>query len=275
MTDHSSPAPGWGPPPPAPGPPTRRTVALVLGIVGLVGVAGLGLLGAVTFLGTTPEGSEDRVTPVSTVPPTTSGTEDGAGVPPWGSETTTTVPHDLTDSEATVTAAGRALADEWVANELEDPSADPPGACLVDGWLSEDTDGFRGTFGRLANGSTFLPALTVSVTTYTSAEAAQAELERARSPRYQEECEAKEVETEGMTTAAVVTLPPDPQAPGVAYELQVPGVVTKNTFTVVVGARRAHLSFCPCADLDLDEERAVARQVAAVMAEEQGLPVPG
>lgn len=275
--------PAWGPPPAAPGSSTGRTVAMVLGIVAVVGVAGVSLLiGAVTFLGTAAERSEPRFTPVGSLPASTaadSGDDGGSG--PSGASTS--APRVVSASEATATAAATDLvAGDWVVTDGEDMSAVvvPPEACVVDGWLSEDTDRFRVAFGRPSNGST--DALDLSVTTYTSPEAAQAELERAGSQTYRD-CEVPERldETTGGATGATVTgLPDDPLAPGVAYQIDLVGGVggdtlTEYEFTIVVGDQRAHLDFCGCADLGLEGQQAVARQVAAVMAEVQGLPVPG
>ncbi|HMJ76924.1 MAG TPA: hypothetical protein VK507_13185 [Iamia sp.] len=267
----------------------------MLGGLAVAGVALVGLLiGAVTFLGTS---SEQSVTPIDTGPATTDGS-DPAGTttpatapdtgPPAGPDTTlppatATEPVPAAPSVAQATAdyaAVRLIAGgEWVvtSGEALPTSYEADGFCVPEGWLTGVTDRFRSSYGRPASNST--EALTLSITAYASPEAAQAELERARSDIYRG-CEAQErvVETAvGATQASVTALPDDPLAPGVAYQIDLIAAdpLTEFEFTLVVGAQRAHLDFCGCADLGLDGQRAAARVVAAAMAEAQGLPPLG
>jgi hypothetical protein len=280
--------PMWAPPPPlSTGPSAGRVVAWVVGGFAVAGIAVVGILvTAVTFLGTTAE-PEARFTPVGSSLPD-DGDDDGGGFTPVGGDDEADDPAGG-DDEATpippgadpvvtgsMAASEQVVADltgDWILNGVDEPAVDESqdGACVAEGWLSGATDRFRTYFDR--PGGPVTDALTLSVTAYADEEAARAELDRARSQAYQD-CEL--LQYPELVGATITALPDDPQAPGVAYEITEPdGPRTEYDITIVVGAVRAHLDFCGCADLGLDGQQAVARQVAAAVATAQGLPAPG
>ncbi len=279
--------PGWpgGPPPPAPAERSpAATAAIVVGSVVGIGFLGIAvLLGAVTFLGTK---AETRFEPVGVA----AGSGGGLTQIPTDDDPsldrpapTDASPPALTLSEQAALLSADALAPngaDWVVTGVEDvaPTAGlGSGACMPEGWLTGATDRFRAYIGRPATGNP--RALTLSFTTYESDGAALDELGRVGGEPYRA-CEVEErlgEVTGPATDATVVALAPDPAAPGVIYQIDLVGgdPLTEYEFTVFVGRMRAHVDFCGCADLTLDEQTAVARQVAASLAEVQGLPAPG
>jgi hypothetical protein len=252
---------------------------MVLGGFAVVGIAVVGvLITAVTFLGTS---SEPQLTPVgSSLPDDGDRTFVPVGEeisPPEGSGDTLPAQPPVTASEEVAAAVASVLTtDDWeVTGAGAVAVGDLEGACAPEGWMTDAVDRFRTSYGRPSNGST--AALTLSLTSYTATDTAGADRVRAGSQEYQD-CEVTQhlAEFPDATGATVTRLPEDRQAPGVAYQIDEIGPVARTEYdlTVVVGVMRAHLDFCGCSDLGLDGQLAVARQVAAAMAEVQDMRPP-
>jgi hypothetical protein len=232
-------------------------VAVVLGVLGLCGLALVAvLIAAVTFLGTT---SEPTFVSVGSGPITPV----GPGSSP-----------DDRPSARMVHALDAALgAGDWSLHAEEAFPLPHPGPCAPDGWLTGAIDHHQGTFGRRSTHKPY--ALVVSVVVYESSRLAADEAERAHREEHQR-CAALRHQEDFGTTPVVTALADDPAAPGAAYEVaETAGGPAGYDVTVVVGVVRAHLAVCVCADADVEAQRELARDVAATLAVEQGLPVPG
>lgn len=281
-------APAWGPPPfPGPsstGPSAGRVVAWVVGGVALAGVAVVGILaGAVILLGTTAE-PEARFTPVGSSLP-----DDGDGAftpieddPSFDDEPPYEEEDPLADPTAVVldTVADDLSADDWFPTSEYHMGAEEPVAsaqCAPEGWQTGALDRAIGTFG-LPDGAGPGDPLTIVLVAYETDADARADLERARSTAYQAcEVEQRQQIHRLEPDPEVTVLPEDPTAPGVAISMTetVGEGRTEYDHIIVVGRLRAQLDVCDCAGFDLQYLRWVAADVAAAMAEQQGLPVPG
>jgi hypothetical protein len=248
---------------------TGPGVAKILAGLAVLGVAGIAVLvGAVTFLGQTPETGSGRTGLAA------SSDDDGPTTTAAGTEAADALPvEDVAGALAEELSTG-----DWTPTGTETvgltDGVGVPGSCAPDGWLTGAVGRVRTFYGRPSNGST--GALTLSLTAYADDASAAAELERARS-QAMGDCEVVQHRDEfpSATSVTVAALPDDPAAPGVSYQVTDAEGRLEYDFTVIVGRVRAHLDFCGCADLGLDGQRAVARQVAAILAGEQGLAVSG
>ncbi|HMJ76923.1 MAG TPA: hypothetical protein VK507_13180 [Iamia sp.] len=247
----------------------------MLGTLGVLGVAFVGLLiGAVTFLGQSSEQKFERIDlPASTYE------EDSAD--PYDDEPT---PHVDEEPPAAPTEAVQAIlaealaADDWfVTSEVIIRPEEPLTAsdCAPEGWLTGALDRSIGMFG-VPDASVDDP-LTITLVNYETEADAADELERARSPEYQD-CEVSQrQQVRHLGDAQVEVLPEDPAAPGVAIAMTETGgeALTEYDVILVVGRMRAQIDVCSCAELDLEYLRYLSGTVAALLADEQGLPVPG
>lgn len=275
---------------PTAGPPPETAVARsrgvpVVAIVGGLAVVAVGVVGllfvAVTFLGTTAEPQFQRVEMDERDGDDSSPPVRRAPAPPPPTATEAPEPEEPDeDGEVDLRGPG-GIADALTESVLEDPDFSvrraerPPlgerDGCAVDGWMDGATERHRVTFTRTAIASP--EVLVVSITRYGDAAAAQADLMRAQGPQALG-CAA---DVPGAEPATVVARPVDPQMPGVTLQVDPAGEgqPTEYEFTVVVGTVRVHVDFCGCVDLGLEGQQGIARRVAAALAEEQGLPVPG
>ena len=169
--------------------------------------------------------------------------------------------------------------DDWfLVNEVIIPAGDPLSGVRVRARGVADGRPRRGGSARSAQQPRAGDPLTITLLTYETEADAADELERARSTTYQD-CEVEQRRVaRGLGAARVEVLPEDPAAPGVAIamtETEGEGRTEYDVF-LVVGRMRAH-------DRRVLLRRARSarpavgrgRQVAAALAEEQGLPVPG
>lgn len=255
-------------------------MAIVLAVLGVGFVAFVGLLiGAVTFLGTS---SEPEFTSVgSSIPDDDEG--DGFVQVPLDPVPSEDDPSEEPPADPSAEALGLVADvlsdDDWILEDeaLMSPEAPVAAApCAPQGWQTGARDRAIGTF-RLPDGEIEAP-LTVVLVSYQTEDTAAADLERARSTAYQD-CEVWQRQQLDRLDAEheVTVLPEDPTAPGVAIAMTETGGEARTEYDhiIVVGRMRAQLDVCDCADFDVPYLRRVAADVAAAMAEVQGLPVPG
>jgi hypothetical protein len=145
--------------------------------------------------------------------------------------------------------------------------------CWPAGWGTGATSRYRLTYQHILVGQDSDGEVFVTIVNYDSAADAARDLRRAESETWRA-CDAHDIEAdEGTDDVSVTRLPADASAPGVGYrELVDRG--EEDTFEVVVGHERGSVGFCGCTQLETQGKQQVAAQVAAVLATEQGLPIP-
>jgi hypothetical protein len=120
--------------------------------------------------------------------------------------------------------------------------------------------------------------VTINVTVYGSEDDAAADLERVGGNEWFA-CHRQQIEDAyGDPNPRFEELPADPQAPGVAYleHFLSDGRRSLDTIHYVfVGQVRATITYCGCTTVATEGRQEVARDVAAALAEVQGLPAPG
>ena len=138
------------------------------------------------------------------------------------------------------------------------------------GWMDGATDQYRTEYEKRGVQHT---EATVVVTTFESEALREAAVDLAHTEEYRE-CVRLDALTLSSGDVVVEELPPDPRTPGVAFETtdEAGGHVWR--FVIGVGVQRSVVTFCGC-DTGFDVRRDVALDVAAAMAEAQGLPGPG
>ena len=150
-------------------------------------------------------------------------------------------------------------------------------ACSPSGWNTGAVNRHSSVYEHLT-GADADGEVTINVTVYGSEDDAAADLDRAGSSEWFE-CQRKRIDrTYGDPDPDFEAIPEDPQAPGVAYieHFVVDGERSAETVHYVfVGQVRATITYCGCTSLGLDGRQRVARDVAAALADVQGLPAPG
>jgi hypothetical protein len=171
-------------------------------------------------------------------------------------------------------------ADSWVISDEylmgpDEPVASSP--CAPEGWNTGALDRAIGTYADLDEMGPEA-AITVTLSSYQTEELAAADLERARTPEYQE-CEVSQRQQMSRLDqdVEVTVLDEEPTAPGVAIAMTETGGEGRVEYDhiIVVGRMRAQLDVCSCAGFDELYLRWVADDIAWAMAEVQGLPAPG
>jgi hypothetical protein len=253
---------------------------VVFGVLGLGFVAFVGLLVAsVTFLGRSAEPTFTRVDTVPLDDPYDDPYDDPSEDP---YEDPDDEPFDDPASaapaaEVVAVVADQLGADSWfLVHEVQMPADEPPTVedCAADGWLTGHLDRAIGMFDD--RGGSVPAPVTITVTHYETEADAEADLERARSTEHQA-CEVEQRQRIGRLDEApeVVELPEVATAPGVAIAMTDGEGRTEYDQTIVVGRMRAQLDVCDCASFDEPYLEWVAADVAAAMADQQGLPAPG
>ena len=162
-----------------------------------------------------------------------------------------------------------ALAGGW---KLESAGPEPITApeCAPDGWMDGATDQYRTEYEKRGWSHT---EASVVVTTFASEDERGAAVDLAHAPEYRE-CVRLDALPHSSGDVVVEELPPDPRTPGVAFETTDEDGDHVWRFVIGIGVQRATVTFCGC-DTGFDVRRDVAIDIAAALAEAQGLPSPG
>jgi hypothetical protein len=174
-----------------------------------------------------------------------------------------------TRSEGSSERGAEALGDGW---KLEAAQPEPISApdCAPEGWMDGATDQYRTDYEKRGYQHT---EATVVVTTFATEELREAAVELAHTEEYRQ---CVRLDALPLSTGDVVVeeLPADPLTPGVAFQTTDEAGEHVWRFVIGVGTQRSTVTFCGC-DTGFEVRRDVALDVAAAMAEAQGLPSPG
>jgi hypothetical protein len=167
--------------------------------------------------------------------------------------------------------------DEWrLAGGQELPNTSTE-LCSPPGWNTGADSRFQTVYDHLTFGTRDGEA-TINLTVYDSAEHAAADQERAGSPEWYD-CQRRRIDDlSGDVNPTIQAIPDDPLASGESYieSYHEGGQPVMETFHYVfVDQVRATITYCGCTKVGLEGRQAVARDVAAALAEVQGVPAPG
>jgi hypothetical protein len=273
---HGQQAPQW-PPPGARSTGTNAGV-VVAAVLGAFAVVAVVCIAAVTMLGTTTtDDSFDQVSSPTIAQPSPDPTTATGGT---GSEDEPEPEPEVSGQEALATS--KAVADhvgshEWDLIDQHPLPLESIESCSPSGWNNGAVNRHSSVYEH-KTGSGTDGEVTVNVTVYGDEADAAADLDRAGGSEWFACKRQQFYDTYGDANPRFEAIPEDPQAPGVAYIEHFVADGERGAETihyVFVGRARATITYCGCTTVGLDGRQEVARDVAAALAQVQGLPAPG